>query len=46
MQHHNYNLSDLDYMVPWEREIYVLMLNEHIQKENQRIQSQSKIFKG
>ena len=26
MQHHNYSLSDLENMMPWEREIYLDML--------------------
>jgi hypothetical protein len=40
MQHHNYNLSDLENMVPWEREIYVGLLNEHIREENERVKQQ------
>ena len=36
MQHHNYSLSDLENMLPWEREIYVDMLVEHIKEENKR----------
>ena len=38
MQHHNYSLTELDGMLPWEREIYVAMLTEHIKKENERMQ--------
>jgi hypothetical protein len=34
MQHFNYSLSDLDYMMPWEREIYVALLKNHIDEEN------------
>jgi hypothetical protein len=37
MQHHNYSLSDLENMIPWEREIYVDMLITWIKDENQRI---------
>ena len=36
MQHHNYSLSDLDNMMPWEREIYVDMLVEHLKEEKKR----------
>ena len=36
MQHHNYALSELDNMMPWEREIYVDMLIQHIKEENKR----------
>jgi len=38
MQHHNYSLTDLDNMMPWEREIYVDMLIDHIKKENDKQQ--------
>jgi len=42
MQHHNYSLSDLDNMMPWEREIYVDMLIEHIKEENKRQEERSR----
>jgi hypothetical protein len=42
MQHHNYALSDLDNMMPWEREIYVDMLMEHIKEENKRQEEQNR----
>ena len=37
MQHHKYSLTELDNMMPWEREIYVGMLLEHIKEEEERI---------
>ena len=36
MQHHNYSLSDLEGMMPWEREIYVEMLSQFIKEENEK----------
>ena len=36
MQHHNYALSDIESMMPWERDIYVQMLIEHIKQENKK----------
>jgi len=36
MQHHNYSLSDLENMLPWEREIYVDMLVTYIKEENEK----------
>jgi hypothetical protein len=42
MQHHNYALSELDNMMPWEREIYVDMLMEHIKEENKRQEEQNR----
>ena len=36
MQHHNYSLSDLENMLPWEREIYVDMLITYIKEVNEK----------
>ena len=36
MQHHNYSLSDIENMMPWEREIYVDMLVTYIKEENDK----------
>ena len=36
MQHHNYSLSDIENMMPWERDIYVDMLITWIKEENER----------
>jgi len=36
MQHHNYSLSELDTMMPWEREIYVMQLVEFVKQEEER----------
>ena len=36
MQHHNYSLSDLENMIPWERDIYVDMLIEFIKEQNKK----------
>lgn len=42
MQHHNYSLTELDNMMPWEREIYVALLNKYIEEENERIKKRNK----
>lgn len=44
MQHHGYRLEELDTMMPWEREIYVALLIQHIQEENEK--ARHKKFKG
>jgi hypothetical protein len=36
MQHHKYTLSDLDGMIPWEREIYVTLLMNYLTEEKER----------
>jgi hypothetical protein len=40
MQHHKYSLTEIENMIPWEREIYVTMLVEYIKEENERQKSQ------
>ena len=37
MQHHKYNLTELDNMMPWEREIYMVLLMEHLEEERERL---------
>lgn len=36
MQNHNYSLSDLENMIPWERTVYVTLLLNHIAEEKER----------
>jgi len=40
MQNFNYSLTELEDMVPWEREIYLTLLNEHIKEQNERAKRQ------
>ena len=40
MQHHKYSLSDVENMIPWEREIYIGLLQQHIEEENLKTQQQ------
>jgi hypothetical protein len=42
MQHHKYSLTELENMIPWEREAYVELLIQHIKEENERLQMLSK----
>jgi hypothetical protein len=40
MQYHKYSLTEIENMMPWERDIYVGLLQQHLEeeqmKENQR----------
>ena len=36
MHHHKYSLTELDNMIPWEKEIYVTMLSNYIKEENEK----------
>tara|TARA_B100000214_G_scaffold340728_1_gene287387 strand:- start:173 stop:307 length:135 start_codon:yes stop_codon:yes gene_type:complete len=40
MQHHKYSLTELDNMIPFEREIYVNLLMQYIEEENERIKQE------
>jgi len=40
MQNFNYSLNELENMMPWEREIYLVLLNEHIKEQNERMAQQ------
>lgn len=41
MQHHKYSLTELESMLPWERDIYVTMLAQYIEEENERIKQRN-----
>jgi hypothetical protein len=38
MQHHKYSLTELDNMLPFEREVYIDMLIHHLEEEKMRLQ--------
>jgi hypothetical protein len=39
VQHHKYSLTELEEMIPWEREIYITLLQNYIEEENLKNQS-------
>ena len=41
MQHHKYSLTELENMMPWEREVYIGLLSKYIKDENERIERQN-----
>jgi len=41
MQYHKYSLTEIENMMPWERDIYVALLQQHIEEENLKQQQQS-----
>ena len=38
IQHHKYSLTEIENMIPWEREIYLSMLQQYIEEENLKAQ--------
>lgn len=41
MQHHKYSLTELDGMIPWERDIYISLLTEYIKTENEKLKQKN-----
>ena len=41
MQHHKYSLSEVENMMPWERDIYVELLKQHIEEQKLEQQKQN-----
>jgi len=41
IQHHKWSLTELDNMLPYERQIYVMLLQTWIKEENDRVKEQN-----
>ncbi len=41
IQHHKWSLTEIEDMLPYERDIYVTMLTNWIAEENERIKQQN-----
>jgi len=42
LQQHGFVLSELDQMIPFERDVYVILLKQWIDEENRRLKDQSR----
>jgi hypothetical protein len=42
MQHHKYSLTELDNMMPWEREIYIGLLMQFLKEEEERMEREKR----
>tara|TARA_B100002019_G_scaffold156493_1_gene134758 strand:+ start:1482 stop:1664 length:183 start_codon:yes stop_codon:yes gene_type:complete len=45
IQHHHWNLTEIENMIPWERDIYTNMLIRHLEEEQQRQRDQDQKMK-
>ena len=36
MQHHKYSLTEIENMIPWERDVYVNLLVNYNKQENEK----------
>jgi hypothetical protein len=46
MQHHKYTLEDIENMIPFEREVYVMLLSQYVNEENTKIQERQSQMKA
>tara|TARA_B000000609_G_scaffold69464_1_gene52161 strand:+ start:430 stop:558 length:129 start_codon:yes stop_codon:yes gene_type:complete len=42
MQHHKYSLSDIENMMPFERQVYVSLLMQYLEQVKQQQQQQKR----
>ena len=41
VQYHKYSLTEIENLIPWERDIYVTLLQQHIEEEKTKQQQAS-----
>lgn len=46
IQHHKWNLVDIDGMIPWEKHIYVELLNAWIAEQDDQARQQENEYKS
>ena len=40
MQYHKYSLTEIENLIPWERDIYVALLQQHLEEEEEKAKAQ------
>jgi len=45
MQHHDWSLEEIESMMPWEREVYILQLQKWLEDEKKRIEARNSRMK-
>ena len=43
IQHHKYSLTELENIIPWERDIYLTLLQQYIEEEKLKQQQENGI---
>ena len=46
MQYHKYSLTEIENMMPWERDIYVELLKQHLKEEKEKQEQQQRKYGG
>jgi len=42
IHHHKYSLTEIENMIPWERETYIALLIKYIHEENEKLRMKNK----
>ena len=46
MQQHNYSLTEIENLIPWELDIYTILLENHLKEEKRRHDEQTRKMKS
>ena len=46
IQYHKYSLTEIENMMPWERDIYVELLKQHLKEEKEKQEQQQRKYGG
>ena len=41
VQYHKWSLTEIEQLIPWERDIYVILLKNHLEEEEQKAQQKA-----
>ena len=44
IQYHKWNLTEIENLIPWERDVYVGLLQQHLEEEQLKQQQQKSNF--
>ena len=42
VQHHKYSITEIENLMPWERDIYVGLLTQYLKEEKERVDKESR----
>ena len=46
MQYHKYSLTEIENLIPWERDVYVALLQNHLEEEKLKQQANGQKKQG
>jgi hypothetical protein len=42
LQFHKYSLTEIENLIPWERDVYLGLLKKHIDEENEKVKQRER----